>query len=97
MTLYQRGLAVSVLVATWLRHNSELLENECDNAPPMFMTGYNAARELQFTEFCLDYAKLPDANEGVKNAIVSAFSTTMESSDGVCMTGVLLRCASTSP
>jgi endoglucanase len=47
------------------------------------LTGYNAAWELQLTEYYLDYAALPEADATVKAAITSAFASSITSADNL--------------
>ena len=47
------------------------------------LMGYNAAWELHFTEFYLDYAALPDADPTVKAAIKTAFSSSIAGGDNL--------------
>jgi endoglucanase len=48
-----------------------------------FLNDYNAAWELQFTEFFLDYAALPDADATIKDKIVKAFASTIAGDDNL--------------
>lgn len=47
------------------------------------LNGYNAAWELQHTEFFLDYTLLPTADAAAKKAIVDAFANTIASADNL--------------
>lgn len=47
------------------------------------LNNYNAAWELQLTEFFLDYTVMPDADAKVKKAIVDAFANTITTPDNL--------------
>jgi endoglucanase len=83
--LYKLGLAVALYRADsdgGLAYKT-FFETNYANAGLGLLTGYNAAWDLQFTEFYLDYTALPDADATVKSAIVSAFSNTITSADNL--------------
>ena len=52
------------------------------------LQGYNAAWEIQFTEFYLDYVKMADADATIKGAITPAFLSTIASDDNL---GILTK------
>ena len=47
------------------------------------LNNYNAAWELQLTEFFLDYTLMPDADASVKQALVQAFASTITTPDNL--------------
>ena len=48
-----------------------------------FLNNYNAAWDVQFTEFYLDYTTLPDADPAIKKKILDAFNGTITSDDNL--------------
>ncbi|HYQ30226.1 MAG TPA: glycoside hydrolase family 9 protein, partial [Polyangiaceae bacterium] len=83
--LYKLGLAVALYRADSAGGAvyKTFFEANYANAGLGFLTGYNAAWDVQFTEFYLDYASLADADATVKSAIVSGFSSTITSADNL--------------
>lgn len=83
--LYKLGLAVALHRADSdgsLTYKS-FFEANYASAGLSVLQGYNAAWELQFTEFYLDYATLSEADATAKEAILSAFSSTIASADNL--------------
>jgi endoglucanase len=83
--LYKLGLAVALHQADndgALTYKTFFEENYA-TAGLSVLQGYNAAWELPLTEFYLDYANLPDANATIKDTILSAFSSTLDSADNL--------------
>jgi endoglucanase len=85
--MYKLGLAVALYRADQdggLAYKT-FFEANYANAGLAVLNGYNAAWELQFTEYYLDYAALPDADAAIKTAIHSAFSSTLAAADNLGM------------
>jgi len=83
--LYKLGLAVALHRADTdgaLTYKS-FFEANYASAGLGALMGYNAAWEVQFTEYYLDYASLPDADATVKAAIVTAFASSITSADNL--------------
>ncbi len=83
--LYKLGLAValhradSAGAATYKTY----FEANYATADLSVLKGYNAAWEVQHTEFFLDYTQLPDADATVKKVIVDAFAGTIAAADNL--------------
>jgi endoglucanase len=83
--LFKLGLAVALHRADTdgaLTYKT-YFEANYESAGLSVLEGYNAAWELQHTEFYLDYASLPDADAAIKDQIVSAFSSTIAGGDNL--------------
>jgi len=88
--LYKLGFAVAMLRADTdgaLSYKAFFDANYA-SAGLGVLTGYNAAWELQFTEYYLDYAALPEADPTIKAAITSAFTSSIGGGDNL---GTLTR------
>lgn len=83
--LYKLGLAVALYRVTGDASYKDYFEANYADANLQVLSGYNAAWQLQFTEYYLDYTLLPDANADVKASIVSAFADTIGSQDNLGM------------
>jgi len=83
--LYKLGLAVALQYADTdgAAAFKTYFETNYANAGLSLLQGHNAAWELQFTEFYLDYTKLPAADATVSNAILTAFKNTITSADNL--------------
>lgn len=82
--LYQLGFAVALhrAGAEGADYKS-FFEESYDSAGLQLLGGYNAAWQLQFTEYYLDYAALPDADEAIAAEIQDAFRSTITSGDNL--------------
>ena len=88
--LYKLGFAVAMLRADTdgaLSYKA-FFEANYASAGLAVLTGYNAAWELQFTEYYLDYAALPEADPTIKAAITNAFTSSISGGDNL---GALTR------
>jgi endoglucanase len=85
--LYKLGLAVALIRVDTdgAQTYKAFFEANYANAGLSLLTGYNAAWELQFTEYYLDYASLPDADPTIKAAITSAFNSSITGADNLGM------------
>jgi len=83
--LYKLGLAVALQYADTDGATTfkTYFETNYASAGLAVLQGYNAAWELQFTEFYLDYTKLPTADATVSTAILTAFKNTIVSADNL--------------
>lgn len=81
--LYKLGLAVALYRITGDATYKTFFEANYAAAGLSVLSGYNAAWEVQFTEYFLDYAKLPDADPTVSGAILSAYNQTIASADNL--------------
>lgn len=85
VALYKLGLAVAIYRADPQRTAiyKTFFETNYAGAGLGFLTGYNAAWDVQFTELYLDYTALPDADPTIKGAILKAFADTITSADNL--------------
>lgn len=85
VALYKLGLAVALhrAAADPALPYKSYFETNYQMAGLGFLTGYNAAWDVQFTELFLDYTTLPDADPATKSALLQAFATTIGSDDNL--------------
>jgi len=83
--MYKLGLAVALYRADGGAAYKSYFESNYATAGLAVLQGYNAAWELQFTEYYLDYAALPDASAAIKTEIHGAFMNTLGSADNLGM------------
>ena len=85
--LFKLGLAVALYRADTAGGAAykSYFEANYASAGLAVLSGYNAAWEIHFTEYYLDYATLPDADAAIKEEINSAFSTTLAAADNLGM------------
>jgi endoglucanase len=83
--LFQAGLAVALYRAGGDAKYKVFFETNYDQLGLQMLSGYNAAWQLQLTEFYLDYTLMSDADPTVKDTILSAFNSTLESADNLGM------------
>ncbi len=85
VALFELGLAVALYTATGEESYKAFFEDNYEEADLQLLNGYNAAWQLQFTEFYLDYTTLPDADPTIQETILSAFRETMTSNSNLGM------------
>jgi len=85
VALYKLGLAVSLYRASGEASYKEFFEQNYASADLQMLDGYNAGWQLQFTEYYLDYAALPDADAAIAEEIQGAFVDTMGSDQNLGM------------
>lgn len=83
LELFRLGFAVSLFRVSGDPNHLAPFEEQYDSAGLSMLDGYNAAWQLQFTEYYLDYAQLSEAKPEIKSDILDAFQSTIASADNL--------------
>ena len=83
VALYKLGLAVALYQAGGTDEYKTFFEANYESANLQVLSGYNAAWQLQFTEYYLDYMALPDADAAISQTIKDAFDDSIRSDDNL--------------